>query len=120
MSATLLSYNQQIVPLIMSLNTKKQILKEGLADNEDVKNAVAEIKGLQEELKELIEIKESELVGEIKALETDIKLAVQAAARGTAYKPAELKAFFAARAAEKVDVVVSKGELFSELEKEIS
>lgn len=120
MSVTLMSYNQEIVPKFIALNTAKQILKEGIADDTTVQKIQQEIKDLQESVKAYIEDKESELVREIKDLETDIKLAVAAAAKGTPYKNAELKAFFAARAKQSVEKVVGRGELFSELEKEIS
>lgn len=120
MSTTLLSYNQEIVPQFISLGTKKEILKEFMADDEYVQECLGQIKEMQENIKAHVEDKEPELVREIKDLETDIKLAVSAAAKGTAYKPAELKGFFAARAKQSVEKVVGKGELFSELSKEIS
>lgn len=120
MTATLLSYNQEIIPKFLSMATKKEIIKEFMADDSHVQDCLREIKELQENIKMHVEDKEPDLTREIKDLQTDIAQACKAAARGTPHKAAELKAFFAARATEKVEVVVTKGELFAELAKEIS
>lgn len=120
MSTTLLSYNQEIVPLFTQLAESKALLKEKVDVDTVVQDFQAQIKEMQEAIKEHLEDKYSEIVREIKDLETDIKLAVKGAARGTNFKAAELKSFFQARAKQSVEKVVGRGELFSQLEKEIS
>jgi hypothetical protein len=120
MNATLLSYNQEIIPKFLALATAKEILKDRMSEDTVVQDFLQEIKDLQECIKEHLEDKEPELVREIKDLNTDIGLACKSAAKGTPHKAAELKSFFAARAAEKVEVVVTKGELFQQLEKELA
>lgn len=120
MSETLISYSREVVPMFIALNTANDILKEWKADEPTVQKILGEIKLLQESLKAYIEDTNSDLVREIKDLQLDIKLAIQSAAKGTAYSAPELKGYFAARAKEKVGDVVSKGELFSELEGELS
>lgn len=120
MSETLISYSREVVPMFIALNTAKQILKEGLADDKTVQDKLAEIKVLQEEIKDYVAGKEEELLREIKDLETDIKLACKGAARGTAFKAADLKGFFQARAKQSVEKVVDKGQLFEELDKELA
>jgi hypothetical protein len=120
MTNTLLSYNGEIIPKFLALATAKEILKDRMSEDLHVQECLLEIKELQDSLKALVEDKEPELTREIKDLNTDIGLACKAAAKGTPHKAAELKSFFAARAAEKVEVVVTKGELFAELTKEIS
>jgi hypothetical protein len=116
----LIEYSKEIVPMFLSLGTKKQILKEFMDDDSYVQECLQEIAAMQENIKDHVAEKEPELVREIKALETDIALACKGAARGTAYKAAELKGFFAARAKLNVEKVVGKGELFSELDKELA
>lgn len=116
----LIEYSKEIVPLFMRLNTANEILKEWKADNAGVQERLTVIKELQDELKEYVEETEAALTKEISDIKLDIKLAVSAAAKGTAYKKPELAAYFSARAREKVSDVVSKGELFQELEKELA
>lgn len=120
MSATLLSYNQEIIPKFLALATAKEILKDRMDTDDVIQKALADIKILQEEIKHRLEDTEPELVREISDLNTDIGLACKSAAKGSPYKAAELKAFFAARAKQSVEKVVTKGETFAELEKEIS
>lgn len=119
MDNKLVEYNKEIQPLIRKLLEKKEELKEWAKEYTEVQDYVIEIKRLQEEMKAFIADKEATLVREIADLENDIKLAVRAAAKGTAYKPAELRAFMTARAKDSVEKVVSKGELFQQLESEL-
>lgn len=120
MNNTLLSYNQEVIPKFLELADNKALLKEFMDADSHIQEILQEIKDLQQNIKDHCEDKKPSLVREIKDITTDIGLAVKAAAKGTDYKPQELKTFFAARAAEKVEVVVSKGELFVSLTKEIS
>lgn len=117
---TLIEYSREIGPKIRKLMELNEALKEWKSEDEYVQELLQEIKNLQENLKSHIEDKEANLVREINDLNTDIKLAVKAAAKNTQYKPAELKAYFVARAKESVAKVVDKGELFAQLEIEIA
>lgn len=116
---TLIEYNKEIQPKIRKLLELNEALKEWKAEDEEVQRILEDIKESQAILKSYVEDKESSLIREINDLTTDIKLAVKAAAKGTNYKPAELKAFFTARAKESVEKVVSKGELFAQLDLEL-
>jgi hypothetical protein len=120
MNTTLLSYNQEIIPKFLALATAKEILKDRMSEDQVIQDFHQEIKDLQESIKAHLEDKEPDLMREIKDLNTDIGLACKAAAKGTAYKAPELKAYFAARAKQSVEKVVTKGETFAELEKELS
>lgn len=117
---TLMSYSQEIAPQIRELIDAKDVLKSVLEEDLEIIKAQEAVKDAQQSLKDMIEDRHSTLVREIKDLETDIKLAVKAAAKGTDYSPTELKAFFVARAKASVDKVVQKGELFTQLESELS
>ena len=116
---TLQSYNQEIQPNIRKLFEKQEALKEWAAENEKVLELKAQIKELQEELKAYVENTESQLVREISDLQTDIKLAIKGMSKGSAYKPAELKAYLFARAKEAVDKTLEKAELFEALNKDL-
>ncbi|MGZ8888071.1 MAG: hypothetical protein ACXW1D_00780 [Halobacteriota archaeon] len=120
MNHTLVEYSREIAPKIRTMLRKKEILNEWKKEDATVQEQQEEIKDLQEALKSYIEETESDIVREIESLETDIKLAVKAAAKGTEYKAAELKAFFMARAKEKVEDVVEKGAKFAKLEQELA
>lgn len=117
---TLIEYSREISPKIRELLEAKEVLKEQLEIDTEVVRIQNEIKESQQQLKGLIEDRHPNVVREIKALETDIKLALKAAAKGSDYKPAELKGYFVARAKESVEKVVSKGELFVQLESELA
>ena len=120
MTTTLIEYSREIGPKIRKLIKLNETLKEWKAEDAGVQQFLDDIKGLQERLKEYLAEKEEDLLEEIDALNLDIKLAVKAAAKNTQYKPAELKAYFVARAKESVSKVVDKGELFAQLEIEIA
>lgn len=120
MTTTLIEYSREIGPKIREQLKLKEILTEGVADDQVVQDFKQQIADMNDAIKQHIEDKESDLVRRIKDLDTDIKLAVKAAAKGTDYKPADLKAFLVARAKEKVEDVVGKGELFAQLESELA
>jgi len=115
-NVTLQTYAQEVLPSLRTLDTKSQILKEWEADQVFLTQKKAEIKAIQEEMKAFTEDKEPELVREIKDLKTDIGLAVKAMVKGTDYKPAQMKQYLSSRAKDKVEDVLEKAELFSELE----
>lgn len=116
---TLQSYNQEIQPQIRKLIEKQEALKEWAAENSEVLKYKTEIKELQEKMKAFIEDTETELIREIKDLSVDIKLAIKAASKGSAYKPAELKAYMFARAKAKVEDALDKAELYQALNEEL-
>ena len=105
--------------MFLGLAESKEVMKEFMAVDTTIQEMLDEIKSIQQGIKDYVEDKKPDLVREIKAYQTDIKLACKAAAKGSEHKPAELKTFFAARAAERVKKVVAKGEAFQQLESEI-
>lgn len=113
---TLQEYAREVLPSLRQLNKKNEILKEWANDDATVNKYKADIKVLQDELKEYVEANESELVREIKDLKTDIGLAVKAMVKGTNYKAAQMKQYLSSRAKDKVEDVLEKAELFTELE----
>lgn len=117
---TLQEYNQEIQPALRTLFKKQDILKEWAADDTTVQDFKRDIKELQDKLKEYVEITESQLTREINDLKVDIKQAVKAAAKQSGYKPAELNAYFVARAKEKVEDTLNKAELFEKLNEELA
>ena len=119
MSELLKSYNKEVVPLFLALAESKEVMKEFMAADSIVQGYLEDIKVIQQQIKDRVEEAKPDLVREIKAYQTDIQLACKAAAKGSEHKPAELKAFWAARASEKVSKVVEKGETFQQLESEI-
>lgn len=117
---TLIEYSREIGPKIRKLLELNEALKEWKAEDKTVQGYLEDIKEARASLKSYVEDTESGLIREINDLNTDIKLAIKAAAKGTNYKPAELKSFMVARAKESVEKVVGKGELFAELDKELA
>lgn len=118
-STTLIEYSRNIAPIIRDLNHQKELLADFKESNSEYLEFVEEVKGLQETMKGMLEENDDskEILEKIKDLDNDLKEAVKAAARGTDYKPAELKAFFVARSKDEgVVKIVTKGELFSELD----
>lgn len=118
-TVTLVEYSRNIAPIIRDLNHQKELLADFKASDEKYLELAAEVKALQDAMKEYLEKSDdgSEILEKIKDLSNDLKQAVKAAARGTDYKPAELKAFFQSRAKEDgVIKVVEKGSLFDELD----
>lgn len=113
---TLQEYAREVLPSLRQLNKKNEILKEWANDDATANKYKADIKVLQDELKEYVEATESELVREIKDLKTDIGLAVKAMVKGTNYKAAQMKQYLSSRAKDKVEDVLEKAELFTELE----
>lgn len=115
-NVTLQEYAKEVLPNLRSLDTKTLILKEWEADQDFLNQKKAEIKAIQEEMKAYVESNEPDLLREIKDLKTDIGLAVKAMVKGTEYKSAQMKQYLASLAKDKVDEVIEKAELFSELE----
>jgi len=118
-NTTLVEYSRNIAPIIRDLNHQKELLADFKASDEEYLELAAEVKALQDAMKSYLEKTEgsAEILEKIKDLSNDLKEAVSAAAKGTDYKPAELKAFFQSRAKEDgVIKVVTKGELFDELD----
>lgn len=116
---TIATYAQEILPQMRLLNEKKEALKEWAKEDVTILEFKAQIKEMNENIKAHIEDVESTLVREIKALTTDIGLACKACAQGTQYEAKELKAYFQSRAADKVQDVLEKAVLFTELSEEL-
>ena len=116
---TIATYAQEILPQMRLLNEKKEALKEWAKEDATVLEFKAQIKEMNENIKAHIEDVESTLVREIKALSTDITLACKAAAQGTAYEAKEIKSYLQSRAADKVEDVLLKAVLFTELSEEL-
>lgn len=112
-------YAQEVLPKFRELAAKKEALKEWAKEDATILEFKAQIKEMNENIKAHIEDVESTLVREIKALNTDISEACKAAAQGTAYEAKELKAYFQSRAADKVQDVLEKAVLFTELSEEL-
>ena len=112
-------YAKELLPKYRSLATKKLILKEWAADDQQIAKFKEEIKGIQEQMKTYIEDTESQLVREIKDLNTDIGLGCKAAAKGSEYELKDLKAYFKMRSEERVEEVVQKGKVFAALDVEL-
>lgn len=112
-------YAQEVLPKFRELAEKKEALKEWAKEDATILEFKAQIKEMNENIKAHIEDVESTLVREIKALTTDISEACKAAAQGTQYEAKELKAYFQSRAADKVEEVIEKADLFKELTEEL-
>lgn len=116
---TIATYAQEILPQMRLLNEKKEALKEWAKEDATILEFKAQIKEMNENIKAHIEDVESTLVREIKALSTDITLACKAAAQGSAYEAKEIKSYLQSRAADKVQDVLEKAEVFKELNNEV-
>lgn len=112
-------YAQEVLPKFRELAAKKDALKEWAKEDATILEFKAQIKEMNENIKAHIEDVESTLVREIKALTTDIGLACKSCAQGTQYEAKELKAYFQSRAADKVQDVLEKAVLFTELSEEL-
>ena len=117
-NTTLIAYSQEIAPMIRAVAYQKELLKD-FKDTDAKAVALAEaIKEAQQALKDYLDENDESkaIITSIKELETDLKEAIKGAAKGTDYKPAELKGYSIARSKDDgVVKVVDKGELFSEL-----
>lgn len=116
---TIATYAQEILPQMRLLNEKKEALKEWAKEDATILAFKVQIKEMNENIKAHIEDVESTLVREIKALNTDISEACKACAQGTQYEAKEIKAYFQSRAADKVQDVLEKAVLFTELSEEL-
>ena len=112
-------YAQEVLPKFRELAAKKEALKEWAKEDATILEFKAQIKEMNENIKAHIEDVESTLVREIKALTTDIGLACKACAQGTPYEAKEIKAYFQSRAADKVQDVLEKAVLYTELGEEL-
>lgn len=122
MNNTLIEYSREIQPMIRDVLYQKELLADFKASDQKAQDLAAYVAEAQGDLKNYLESNDQskEILDQIKAIENDVKTAVKGAARGTNYKPAELKAFLMARVKDNVDKSIIKGGLFSELEKELA
>ncbi len=112
-------YAKEVLPKFRLLATKKQIVKEWAADDDQINEYKSQIKEMRELIKERVKDVESELSREISDLTTDISLACKAAAKGSEYEAKDLKAYFKMRSEDRVDEVIAKGVTFDALNEEI-
>lgn len=122
-ATTLMAYSQEIAPLIRQAAELKADLKDFKESDEQAIKLAEVIKQAQDDLKQYLEDnqKSADIIEAIKDVEKDIKLAVQAAAKNSAYKASELKSYFIARSRDDgVEKVVCKGTLFEDLTKELA
>jgi hypothetical protein len=118
-SKALLAYSREIGPMIRDLLYQKELLKDFKESNEKAIELSENLSNSQADLKLFLDSNEGsqEIIRRIKELEEDLKLAVKAASKVCDFKPAELKAYFTARAKEDaVEKVIDKGEKFDTLE----
>lgn len=119
----LAAYNSEIQPLLRTVNEFKDALKGFKETDEKALKLIEAIKDAQEELKLYLEdnVTSKDILENIEEHTKEFGLAVKAAARGSAYKVPELKAFFVARSKDDaVEKAVDRGELFKELTVEIA
>lgn len=119
-NTTFAVYAQEISPLIRQVIKKKTILVEFKKEDAEYLKFAEQIKELQAEQKIYLAEKESELIGEIKDLDNDIKEGIKAMTQGTKFSAKDVKAYLTSRAKDKVEEVILKGDVFSVLEKELS
>lgn len=119
-NTTFAAYAQEISPLIRQVIKKKIILSEFKKEDAEYLKFAEQIKELQAEQKAYLAEKESELIGEIKDLDNDIKEGIKAMTQGTKFSAKDVKAYLISRAKEKVDEVILKGDVFGALEKELA
>lgn len=115
--AMLVEYSKEIAPLVRKVILKAELLKDFKDSDSKAVELKDSIKALQDELKEYIKNSDDgkELTDNLKEAKKDLKLAIKACSRGTDRKPAELNAFFTARAKDNVKKAIKKGGLFAEL-----
>lgn len=123
MTNKLQAYNQEIQPLLRTVNEFKDALKAFKETDEKALKLIEAIKDAQEELKLYLEdnTTSKDILDNIKEHTKEFGLAVKAAAKGSAYKVNQLKPYFVARSKEDaVEKAVDKGQLFDELNKELA
>jgi hypothetical protein len=124
----LVEYSREIGPRIRELDKKKQIIKDFKETDEKAIELSDEVKAAQEKLKAYVEEQNKDVLDEIKGLEGELKEAMKAAARSTKdterpFTVGELKPYFVARnkpveqgKQKPVEKVIVKGDTFEELE----
>lgn len=122
-NATLVEYSKEIAPRVRAVIKKKELLKDFKESDEHAIELAQTIKDAQALLKAYLEENDDskEILEAIKEQTKELKLAIKAAAKVTEHKPAELKAFFTARAKEDgVKKVIVKGDKFEAITKELN
>lgn len=116
------AYNNEIQPMLKVLTGFKEDLKDFKETDEKALKLIQAVKDAQEELKAYLEDNPTskDILDNIKEHTKEFGLAVKAAAQGSAYKVGELKAYYVARNKETVEDVIGKGDLFSDLNKELA
>ena len=118
MSNKLQAYNQNIQPLITAIAHQAELLKDFKDSNEEAQDLIKAVKDAQEALKAFLEDHEdsSEIMENKKALETELKEAISAAAKDSNYKAVDLAKYFKTRNKKKTKNVIMAGVMFDELD----
>lgn len=123
MTNKLQAYNQEIQPLLRTVNEFKEALKTFKETDGGAVKHLEDIKDAKEQLKLYLEgnVTSKDILDNIKEHTKEFGLAVKAAAKGSAYKVNQLKPYFVARSKDDaVEKAVDKGQLFDELNKELA
>ena len=119
---------QEIMNLVRSINTKKELLKAVIETSETIQAQMAIVKEAQEELKALIAADEecASLQEDIKSLSKELNEAAKTTSKhlatiGIEAKPAVVKAYFNKKVKDvvEVDKVIQTGSKFNVLKAEI-
>lgn len=120
-ASLLVEYTKEIMPLVRNVEYVKDQIKDFKESNEEINNILEEKKTLTDKINAIVEADDfgKELLEKLKVAENELKQAVKGAAKSVeGVKPAELKAYYKARAKDEgVKKVVVKGEKFDVLDK---
>jgi hypothetical protein len=114
-------YNQEIQTLLRTSALKADIIKDFKATDQGYLDLMTAVKEAQDAAKAYLEKYENagEVIQEKKAIDKEIKLAIEAAAKGSEYEEKDklkvLTAYFKARASEKVTEKIVLGDEFEVL-----
>jgi len=110
------TYTQTLLPAVRRINELNEYVKYFKKTDEEAVALVQAVKNAQEALKEyLAQSAAGEWLDEIATLSGDLKDGVKDATKDTEITPVTYKAFLTARAKEKDEEVVVKGEQFNVL-----
>lgn len=121
MNEKIKQYNPEIQTLLRQSALKADIIKDFKATDETYLDLMAAVKEAQDAAKAYLEKYENagEVIQEKKAIDKEIKMAIEAAAKGSQYEDKDklkvLTAYFKARASEKVTEKIILGDEFEVL-----
>jgi hypothetical protein len=121
MNEKIKSYNPEIQTLLRNSARKQELIKDFKATDQGYLDLMATVKEAQDAAKAYLEKYENagEVIQEKKAIDKEIKMAIEAAAKGSEYEEKDklkvLTAYFKARANEKVTEKIVLGDEFEVL-----